>query len=109
MSIIRLENLLKSSGGSRLEKIVQTAQNMEDLTVLLRGSLDDDAAASLLAASLHDDGELVLFCSSPAWASRLRFDGEKLLAIACEHGVAATRCRVRVASQIPAPADGSQA
>lgn len=99
MSIIRLEKLLHSSPRGRLNKIVRTAQSMEDLTLLLRRSMDPETAQNLVAASVRDDGELTLVCSSPAWASRLRFDSEAILKVAKDHGIGASRCRVCVARQ----------
>jgi hypothetical protein len=99
MSITHLKNLLQADGDGGLKKIVQAAQAVQDLTALLRQALDAGAADHLLAANLHDDGELVLICSSSAWASRLRFDSDALLKTAKAHGIAATHCRVRVATQ----------
>ena len=69
MPATKLENLLKSGAGGSLEKLIQTAQNMDTLTGILRATLEPDAATHLLAASLRDDGQLVVICSSSAWAS----------------------------------------
>jgi len=99
MPIIRLEKLLKSGPDSGLEKLVQRAQNMGELTQILRTGLDPDLAQNLLAANLRADGELVLICSSSAWASRLRFEADALREIAVSAGFQATRCRVRVGQQ----------
>ena len=54
------------------------------------------SAAAVIAANVRDDGELVVICESPAWASRLRFAADTLLEAAIAHGAAATRCTVRV-------------
>ena len=97
MSIIRLANLLKSGPGKGLEKLVRRAQNMGELTQILQAGLDSELAQGLVAANLREDGELVLVCSSSAWATRLRFEQEALLGIAAEAGVSATSCRVTVA------------
>ncbi|MDZ7645147.1 MAG: DciA family protein [Woeseiaceae bacterium] len=96
MTVTRLDKLLKPGPGGRLEKIIQRAQDMQDLTGRLRAVLDDELADALLAANVRD-GELVLVCTSSAWASRLRFESEALLAAARAAGVEATRCQVRVA------------
>ena len=96
MSIIRLENLLKSGSGGALEDMVQTAQYMDELTSLLQKELDPDLAVNLCAASLRDSGELVLIASSSAWAAKLRFETEKILEIARRSGATVKSCRVSV-------------
>ncbi len=96
MTIIRLENLLKARTGSTLNKIIQRAQNMDELTTVLRAELAADAAQNLLAANLREDGELVLVCASSAWASRLRFESDKLLEAARKTGLTVNTCRVTV-------------
>ena len=68
---------------------------MQALTDALRARLPEAMATELLSVSVRD-GELVLLCSSPAWASRLRFESDALLAAARELGQVADRCRVRV-------------
>ena len=99
MPVIRLEKLLKSRPDGGLEKIVQRAQHMGELTQILKAGLEPELAHNLLAANLRDDGELVLICSSSAWAARLRFQAEALLKIAAAAGMNATRCKVRVGRQ----------
>lgn len=96
MSIIRLEKLLKSGSGSALEDMVQTAQYMDELTTGLRRSLDPDLAENLLAASLRDNGELVLIASTSAWAAKLRFEAENIVESARRSGTNAATCRVVV-------------
>ena len=98
MSVIRLENLLKTAAGTPLESIVQRAKKMDDLTNRLRAVLGGEASRHLLAANLRDNGELVLICQSPSWAARLRFESEALLAAAADSGAKADRVRVRVAT-----------
>jgi len=99
MPIIRLENLLKSGAGGTLDKIVQRAQNMDALTTALRGELPADAGQNLVAANLRENGELVLICTSSAWASRLRFESEKLMAAARKSGLTVHSCRVSVSQE----------
>ncbi len=99
MSIIRLEKLLKSGSSDGLSKIIQRAQNMHDLTGELRVALPVDLAENLLSAALRDDGELVLVCSSSAWASRLRFESESMLSIVRNRGANVTTCRVCVSQK----------
>ena len=96
MTIIRLENLLKTGAGGTLDEIIQRAQNMDALTTALRAELPADAGENLLAANLRENGELVLICSSSAWASRLRFESDKLIAAARRAGLTINHCRVSV-------------
>jgi hypothetical protein len=96
MSIIRLEKLLRSGSGSVLDNMVQTAQYMDELTSMLQRELDPDLAVNLCAASLHDNGELVLITSSSAWASKLRFEAEKIMEIVRRSGANVESCRVTV-------------
>jgi hypothetical protein len=99
MSIIRLENLLKTGAGGSLDKIIQRAQNMDTLTTALRGELPADAGQNLVAANLRENGELILICTTSAWASRLRFESEKLVAAARKAGLTVTSCRVCVSQE----------
>jgi len=92
----KLDKLLKPGSGGSLEKIIQTAQLMDTLTSALRDVLAADLAANLLAASLRENRELVVVCGSPAWASRIRFESDTLLAAARNAGFDAETVRVRV-------------
>jgi hypothetical protein len=96
MTIIRLEKLLRSRSGSVLDNMVQTAQYMDELTSMLQRELDPDLAVNLCAASLRDNGELVLITSSSAWASKLRFEAEKIMEIVRRSGAKVESCRVTV-------------
>jgi len=96
MPPIKLDKLLNPGAGGSLEKIIQTAQLMETLTAALRASLAADLAPNLLAASLRENGELVVVCGSPAWASRIRFESDALLAAARNAGFDAESVRIRV-------------
>jgi len=97
MSITKLESLLKSHENKSLDKIIQRAQDMDSLTTALQAGLPQDLASNLVAANVRDDGDLVLVCSSPAWASRLRFETDKLVQIARTTGVTVSSCSVKVA------------
>ena len=96
MSITRLEKLLKSSPGDRLNKIIQRAQNIDALTSALKAELPPEMAENLISANVHDSGELVLVCSTSAWASRLRFESNSLIAAANKAGYGARACKVTV-------------
>jgi len=76
--------------------MVERAQAMGALTESLAAALPDDFAGSLVAANIRDDGELVVIAASPAWASRLRFETEKLIAAANQTDQQVTHCSVRV-------------
>ena len=99
MSIIRLEKLLKKGAGGSLDKIIQHAQKLDELTDALRAELPADAAKHLLAANARDNGELVLICASSAWASRLRYESEKLVQAARSAGFMVDRARVTVSQE----------
>ena len=96
MSIIRLENLLAPGRGGALGKIVQHAQNMDNLTSQIRSVLPEEAQSQLLAANVRQNGELVLICSSSSWAARLRFESEQLIEAARLTGAAVDKCKVSV-------------
>ena len=96
MTSTKLENLLKKGSAGSLGKIIQTAQNMDLLTTALKKALDAEIAPELVAANLREDGELVIICASPAWASRLRFETDKLLDAALRAGFDANSIKVTV-------------
>ena len=96
MPTTKLEDLLKKGATRSLQKIIQTAQDMDLLTGALQASAPQDLAAHILAANIRDDGELVVICSSSAWASRLRYEAEPLLDAARDAGFQATTMRVTV-------------
>jgi hypothetical protein len=99
MSAIRIGHLLDTDPSGRLDKIVRRAREMGDLTVRLKAAVPEPVASQLLAANIHDDGSLVVICSSASWAARLRFESTSLLAAAAEAGIRVERLRVRVASR----------
>ncbi len=96
MSLKKIDKLLNSKGGNALEDLVQHAQDMDDLALRVRLSLDGDMRDSIAAANLREDGELVVVCRSSAWAARLRFESERLMQAARDGGYTVTGCRVRV-------------
>ena len=73
---------------------------MGELASALTGALPPELADGIIAANLRDNGELVVICSSSAWASRLRFESERILAVARNAGAAAETCTVRVSQQV---------
>lgn len=97
MAAKSLENLLNPSKDGDLANIVRRARDMGELASALVQALPPEEGASILAANVRDDGELVILCRSSAWASRLRFAADALLAAARAHGAKASSCSVRVA------------
>ena len=97
MAAKSLENLLNPSKDGDLADIVRRARRMDELTSALARALPPEEGASILAANVRDDGELVILCRSSAWASRLRFAADTLLTAARAHGAEASSCSVRVA------------
>ena len=97
MAAKSLQNLLNPRKDGDLASIVRRAQDMGDLASALVRALPPEEGASILAANVRDDGELVVLCQSPAWASRLRFSADAMLAAAKDAGAAVSRCSVRVA------------
>ena len=91
-----LKNLLNSSAGGELGDIVRRARKMGELTHVLCDGLQDEYAGAIVAANLREDGDLVIIAASSAWASRLRYETDALLAAAREAGLSPDACRIRV-------------
>ena len=91
-----LKNLLNSSAGGELGDIVRRARKMGELTHVLCNGLPDEYAGAIVAANLREDGDLVIIAASSAWASRLRYETDALLAAAREAGLSPDACRIRV-------------
>ena len=96
MSIKRLQNLLDPNENGGLAEIIRHAQDMGELVQILQNSLPEDAAASIKAANIRDDGELVVLAGSPAWAAKLRFEADTLIEAARRTGAQVSKCTVRV-------------
>jgi len=96
MTTNKLENLLNPSNDGELGGLVQRAQAMGELTRVLSRALPGSDQTAIVAANVREDGELVVICASSAWASRLRYEKEKLLRAAQNAGIAAQTCRIRV-------------
>ena len=96
MPIKKLETLLNSGTDSSLEKIIQRAQNMDSLTSGIRARIAPELAENLVAATINDQEELVLLCSSSVWASRFRFEADAILVQVRDSGQQAANCVVKV-------------
>jgi hypothetical protein len=91
-----LGNLLNPNDHGELGDIVRHAREMGQLLGALQRALAPDEAASVLAANIRDGGELVVLAASPAWAARLRFQADILVAAARTAGARVASCTVRV-------------
>ena len=92
----RLENLLNPSADEGLGAVVRRARDMDRLLDALRQIFPAEEASGIRGANIRDDGELVVLAASPAWAARLRFETDRLIAAARETGATVTGCKVRV-------------
>ena len=82
--------------GSALNDLARRAEASLDLAETLRAGLPREMSGELRSASLHDDGTLLVLAGSPAWAARLRFEGDALLARCRERHPQTKRIKVRV-------------
>ena len=96
MASDELKNLLNPNTGGDLGNIVKRARKMGELTNSLSAGLPDEYAGAIIAANLRENGDLVVIAISSAWASRLRYETDALLAAAKRMGLNPTACRVRV-------------
>lgn len=96
MSIKSLENLLNPNDDGGLGDIIRHARDMGELVQALQQALPDETRSNILSANVRDDGELVVLASSPAWAAKLRFEADTLIAAARQSGTEVTSCKVRV-------------
>jgi len=96
MASDELKNLLNPSNGGELADIGRRAREMGELTHVLSKGLPSDYTGAIVAANLREDGDLIIIAASSAWASRLRYETEVLLATARNAGLSPTACRIRV-------------
>ncbi|MDJ0813107.1 MAG: DUF721 domain-containing protein [Woeseiaceae bacterium] len=96
MSVKSLENLLNPNDNGGLGDIVRHARDMGELVSALQQALPGEIAQQVLAANIRDDGQLVVLTSSPAWAAKLRFEADTLMAAARQSSAEVTSCKVRV-------------
>jgi hypothetical protein len=94
----QLKNLLNPCSDGELGEIVRRARDLGELTQTLGNALPAEYSGAIVAANVREDGELVVIAVSSAWASRLRYETDRLLTAARDAGVNATACRVRVSS-----------
>jgi len=81
---------------SALRKLADEARSRVDLGDTIRAGLPEPLDRHVEACNLRDDGTLVVLTSSPEWAARLRFEGERMLAHCRRRYPATTRILIRV-------------
>ena len=96
MPIKRLNILLNPNDDGGLGDIIRHARDMGELVHKLQQALPDDMTTSIQSANIRDNGELVVLASTPAWAAKLRFEANRLMATARKTGADVTSCVVRV-------------
>ena len=79
-----------------MASVIRRARELGELTDALSKALPEEYAGAVVAANLRDDGNLVVIAASSAWASRLRYEADTLLAAARDAGLDPVGCRVRV-------------
>jgi hypothetical protein len=95
-----LQKLLNPNKDGGLGDVIRRAKEMGELATTLTSALPGDLASGIVAANIRDGGELVVICASPAWAARLRFEGEQLMAAARQSGTEVNSCTVRVSQEL---------
>jgi len=96
MPTSKLKNLLNPNNDGDLGDLINRARRMGELTDILANALPESDRGAIVAANIREDGELVVICASSAWASRLRYETEKLLQATKDAGLSAHTCRIRV-------------
>jgi len=96
MSTKRLSNLINSNDDGDLAHIIRRAREMGELIHVLQQSLPAEAASGIVAANIRGDGELVVLAASSAWAAKLRFEADVMVAAARRTGAEINSCKVRV-------------
>lgn len=92
----KLSDLLNSSKNGDLGGILERAESIGALTDRLAAALPADLAESLVAANVATGGQLVIVARSSAFAARLRFEEERLIAAARSAGEVVDTLKVRV-------------
>ena len=87
---------LISDPESGLGRLAREAADRVALADCLREALGAELGHNLSAANLREDGTLVLLASGPEWATRMRFEADRLLRLCREKYPRAARVRVRV-------------
>ena len=81
---------------SAIRRLADEARARLDLSDHIRAGLDAELGQQIAHAVLNDDGTLVVRTTGPEWATRLRFEGEKMLSLCRERHPQAQRVQVKV-------------
>jgi hypothetical protein len=100
MTARKLDNLLNRNENAELADLVRRAQKAGALVDRLTQALPAELAGDLVAANVHEDGELVVICRTPARAARVRYESGTLMAVASSAAVPVTRVTVRVSHEM---------
>jgi hypothetical protein len=90
---------LISSNKSSLGQLAQEARSRLELTDHIRMALPAELAAEMTACALDANNTLIVRASNPAWATRLRFESERLLALCRERHPETRSVKVKVTRQ----------
>ena len=82
-----------------LGALSQAASLRVTLWEVVREALDEPLREQVLACNLRADGTLMVTTASPAFASRLRFEADRMLEACRERFPGATRVRVRISTE----------
>ena len=96
MTAKRLDILLNPNVDGGLGDVIRRARAMGKLASALASALPDELSPGIVAANVRDDGELVVICTSSAWASRLRFETATIIDAARKTGADVKSCTVKV-------------
>jgi hypothetical protein len=72
MSIYKPVSSVLSASGSNLESLLERAQYLKNLTLLLRANIDPAISTHIVVANLRGDTAIVA-ADSPAWLSKIRY------------------------------------
>jgi hypothetical protein len=89
---------LIGSSSSGFGKLADVARQKASLSDFLRSSLDKELAGGFVHCNIRDDGTLVVFASSSAWAARLRFATQQFTDLCRKQGLQVQSVKVRVSS-----------
>lgn len=102
----------KEEGGEAEEETITVAELLrlaakrERLLAVVKGLLDERVSRHIVGTDYHADGELVILCESPAWATQLRFLQRSLIPALAAKGMTVREVAVRVmppSEERPAP------
>jgi hypothetical protein len=90
-----LSNIIGDADSS-IRRLADEARVRLDLSDHIRAGLAPELGQQIAHAVLGDDGTLIVRTSGPEWATRLRFEGEKILSLCRERHPQAERVQVKV-------------